>query len=888
MKGSIFRFVSALVLGAVAATSFTQRPGASVWQPVDVPAQSAYEKLQWISEYRGFRLDKQAMWQRLAAAPHESSGLTTLFPLELQLPTPEGRLERFRVFESPVLSPELQAKRPWLRTYSAQGLDNRHAVGRLDMGPNGFHALILSPHGDYVIEPIRLGDSETYTVFFRKHNAHPRSDFRCTVVPLLGAAGVRASEADGDSFGRTGSDLRTYRLAMNATGEYTGRFGSVANAENGVVTSVNRVTGVWENDTATRLNIVYIKCWPDPNTDPFSNNSGSTMLGQNQTNLDNTIGDAAYDIGHVFSTGGGGVAGLGVIGVSGQKARGVTGSFNPWGDPFDIDYVAHEMGHQYNMRHTFNGTTSSCGGGNRDSSSAYEPGSGSTIMAYAGICGSENLQSNSDPYFHTASYSQMLSIRGNNARGGTLTSTGNGIPSVTTSTGFTIPRSTPFKLTAVGSDPNGDPLTYCWEQFNLGTASPTSDNTTRPLFRSWIPSTSPTRFFPRLTDLLSGASTPWEILPNVNRTMNFRVTVRDNRAGGGGSDFASMSMTVSGDPFFVTFPTGGANVPAGSVQTVTWNVGGGSASPNVNIYLSTNGGASYGTGAATLLLANAPNNGSAQVVLPPTPTSTARIFVEAASSVFFAVSPNFVMGATATHMAAGNVQGQAGALVDLTGTLTRSFDGQPISGRTVNFSVNGTSVGSATTNASGIATRSYSIPFGTAAGGYPIVATFPGDGSFASSSGSGVLTVGRLVTATVVLEGYGGNITTVPLSLEIRNPGETTPISSLTVFLNSSGQTQFNVPVSGDVDIALKGPHWLRQTLALTGGATSLSFSLVNGDVNDDNRINLTDFSLLSAAFRSRPGDANWNPMADLNGDGVVNLADFSILSANFRRIGDP
>jgi len=625
----MLRHVGCSLFGLAFTFAAVQATAQNPWQSLGSADQGKLaDHLKWVDTPQSFAYDYRDLGRQLQRAPMETfQGVQDA--IVLSFPTPTGDTQRYRVMNSPILN-DADSRKYGISTFRVVGLDDVHARGRLDLGPNGFNGTFHTSQGTYLITPPKNGNQREVIVYFRYQNEMPRA-FACMTQssPLSGMSGdsglLFQIMGPGDNY-------KTYRLAMNATGEYTTFYGSEANAMNGVVTSVNRVNSVYEKDLAIRMNIVYNKCWTNASTDPFTNNNGVTMLGQNQTNLDATVGNANYDIGHVFSTGGGGVATLQCVGKTGLKARGVTGSPSPIGDLFDIDYVAHEMGHQYGANHTFAGTAGSCSG-NGVASAAYEPGSGSTVMAYAGICGAQNVQNFSDAYFHYKSIEEIYPWRNNAGSGGTQTNTSNLTPTVSAGASYTIPVGTPFKLTATGSDPNNDPLTYCWEQYNLGSSS-----TTGALYRSRLPSSSPTRFFPPLANVIANSFSTWEPLTSVARNFVFRVTVRDNFPISGGYATSTMNLTTAGTAFTVTSPNTNVSWAGGSSQTVTWNVGGGSVAANVRILLSTNGGNSYGDGTATVLVSSTANDGSETVTLPNVNTTQARIIVEPIGNVFYDMS----------------------------------------------------------------------------------------------------------------------------------------------------------------------------------------------------------------------------------------------------------
>ena len=681
-RGVALLVIATFILSIVTALfgQAIRQPNERMWSFVDESSLDQSNRVLIPMVYRTVRLDEEALLQALSSAPMEFTGDASRNPI-ISLPMPDGTMARFRFEHSPVVEPGLAAKYPELNaTYRAQGIDDPAASCRFDLMLSGFHAIILSPSGTVLIDPYAQGETTNYITYWKRDAANLAQPWGCEFnhpeLPPLPDQGTVPPPAV-----ISGTTLRTYRLALAATNEYAVVAGSntVSGTLAAEVVIMNRVNGVYERDVAIHMNIVannnLITYAGDNNgcggpcnssNDPYSNGDGSTMLGQNQTTCNTVIGSANYDIGHVFSTGGGGVAQLGVP-CGSSKARGVTGQPSPFGDPFAIDYVAHEMGHQFGANHTFNGASGNCGG-NRSGTHAYEPGSGITIMAYAGICQNQDLAAHSIDTFHIDSLNAIVAFTQGGAGDAcdVPTATGNTPPTISGPGNFSIPIQTPFSLTASATDPNGDSITYDWQEFDLGastTAVPNTDATgAKPIFRSYLPTSSGTRFFPSLQYILSNANVPpstngscptaacltGELLPTISRTMVFQVVARDNRANGGGINSTSSTLTVTNTsgPFAVTAPNTAITILGGTNFSVTWNVANTTAAPvsaaNVKISLSTDGGNTF----PTVLLASTPNDGSQSVLIPNTPTSVGRIKIEGVGNIFFDISDtNFSIGA---------------------------------------------------------------------------------------------------------------------------------------------------------------------------------------------------------------------------------------------------
>jgi uncharacterized repeat protein (TIGR01451 family) len=625
--------------------------------------------------FSAVRLDRGTLESLLDRAPVEFTEAAREHPVEMTLPMPDGSFERFRIELSPIMDQRLAARFPEIKTFQARGLDDPSAFARFDWSSNGFNALILRSGDDVQIAPLTPGNTADHLSYFLKDVPAAKGIVMGCSPASPGALQETMLKISPGAVAITnGANLRRYDLAVAATDAWTNQYGggTVNGAITAINTIMNQVNAIYQRELSVRMDLIanndqIVYTTANPSSGVYSDNNGNnasgTTNGENQTNIDNVIGGGNYDIGHLFGVFNSGAtfAGFASIGVvcGGSKARGssmFSGGLTT--NAFNLYVVAHEIAHQFGADHTFN---DSCGG-NRNGATAWEPDSGSTIMSY----GSSNcsnttpgLQANASMYFHAGSLIQMINYINGSGGCATTSASGNNPPALNAGPNFTIPIGTPFTLTATGSDADGDAVTFNWEQYDTGAQSPpNTDDGSRPIFRSFPPAASASRTFPSLQYILNNANNPpatvggfvsGESLPSTNRTMNFQVVARDNRADGA-INTASMQVTVTttSGPFRVTQPNTPVSWPVGSSQNIAWDVAGTTGAPvsaaNVRILLSTDGGFNF----PIVIAGNTPNDGSESFVVPNAITTQARIKVEAAGNIFFDISDtNFTIAPSA-------------------------------------------------------------------------------------------------------------------------------------------------------------------------------------------------------------------------------------------------
>ena len=610
-----------------------------------------------LSNARALHLDEAALRQQLLAPSNATKQARAAEEKLLELPLPDGSMIAVIIEEYPLLNNALAAKFPNIKAWKVRAANGKNIHGRIDITTTGFHAMLTLENGDTIfIDPQKPSSkttaeaSKTVTLYnsFSKQqnkplfqrNSHKREFFIQNSVLQKRTQNLLEKQSN------SSPSLITYRLALSATGEYTQLKGGKDAAFSAMVTTINRVNEIYERDLSIRLSLIANTdkiIYTNPNTDPFTNGDAYAMLDETIANMDTVIGNDNYDIGHLFGGAGtGGLALLSGICRSNQvshKAGGITGSHSPYGDSFDIDYVAHEMGHQFGATHTFNSETQNCAGGNREPDTAVEPGSGSTIMSYAGMCGVNNLQHNSDAVFNAVSIAQINNYirKSGEANCGIVSTRSNNNPTMANSKTFNIPSNTAFVLNSNANDIDGDKLTYTWDQIDTnGTAVnvglDTGDN---PLFRSYLPSNTQYRYFPHIDTLFGALPIKGELLALTNRTLNFATTVRDNR---GGIERQDTQINTSGNPFSLISHLTSHLYQVNESIDVNWDVAGTNNAPiscsNVDIKLLSKDGNTQN------LLLNTPNDGSQNLIIPTdiSTISHARMMVACSDNIFFAVS----------------------------------------------------------------------------------------------------------------------------------------------------------------------------------------------------------------------------------------------------------
>lgn len=734
----------------------------------------------------------------------------------ISLPNKQGGLEQFEVFEASNFTPEFQAQNPDIRAYAGKSLQDKYATLRMSISPQGIQTMVFRTNTKNEFMEPYSADGKVYAIY---NSSNRKSGFTCRTEDNGISESVRKEIANTQR--SSNLELLTFRLALACTGEYGAAFGGAAGALAQMNATMTRVNGVFERDFTIHMNLIdnTLIRYTNAASDPFS--PASAMGNWNaelQADLTAKIGEANYDIGHLFgASGGGGNAGcIGCICVDGQKGSGITspGSGSASGDTFDIDYVAHEMGHQLGGNHTFSHTTESNGVN-------MEPGSGSTIMGYAGITGTTDVQAHSDAYFH---YASIFQVENNmiNKTCPTRTPISNLAPVVNAGADYTIPKSTPFMLTGIGTDPDGNTLSYCWEQINTAdianqtSSAASATKVLGPNWRSFTPVSSPIRYFPTMKSVVANqlyTNTPLstainafkvEYLSSVDRSLSFSFTGRDNVLNGGLTHTDGMKVTVSAAtgvvPFAVSYPTAtGVSWPVGSNQTVTWNFAGSTANginaAFVDIYLSTDVNTTAGTFTYPILLASkVPNDGSEVITVPNNVGATNRILIKGYKHIFFDISNNNFAIATAANSFAIGFNGIAeqqnkqvcqgnGATYTIPYTAYAGFTG------TTTFSAGTLPAGVAVTfsptsmSASGNVTMTVTTTGAVAVGVIPIIV----------SATSGATTK----TAPFYLEVFSSNFGTQTLSSPANNATGISTSGSLSWTTNNAA-TSYDIQIARD------------------------------------------------------------------------------------------
>ena len=675
-----------------------------LWKKMDVKNGSTVDKNSSNGiKSMSFQLNETFLKQKLTAVASEAGNISGS---EITIPNTKGELEVFLIRESSNFESALQAQYPEIRAYWGIGITDKKASLNFSVSPKGIQTMVLrGDSGSEFIEPI--SGTSLYTIISNSTREKGKLPLNCTTEDVAVNKELLNKTA---KIAANNKVFKTLRLALSCTGEYTAYHGgTVAKALAAMNATMTRVNGVFNKDLAVKLLIISnnsLVIYTDASTDPYSDataGAGGAWSQELQSTLTSKITNSGYDIGHLFgASGGGGNAGcIGCVCVSPStgdpygKGSAYTSPSDgkPEGDTFDMDFVAHEMGHQLGANHTFSYDIEGTG-------VSVEPGSGSTIMGYAGITDDYDVQANSDDYFAYASIKQIQdNLQTKTCPVNTILT--NSPPVINAGLDYTIPKGTAFILKGTGSDVDGDAVTYTWEQNDSAiTADETnslavSTKIDGPLFRSVNPGTSSTRYMPSYANVLSNKLTSkWESVATVARTLHFVLTGRDNAAAGTAqtnSDEAIITVSGTAGPFAVTSQnTDNLNWIQGTAQAITWDVNGVSAlagSANVNIKLSTDGGLTF----PTVLATNTPNDGTQMITVPFVAAKNCRILVEPTANIFYAINHTaFSIGYTVSSTCSTSTFLAPFAIPEQTAYTTRTITVPTTTGLVsdVNFNVN--------------------------------------------------------------------------------------------------------------------------------------------------------------------------------------------------------
>ncbi|MEM8999469.1 MAG: reprolysin-like metallopeptidase [Bacteroidota bacterium] len=566
-------------------------------------------------------------------------------------PNQKGDLIAYSVRETPVFHPELSARYPTIRSYSGISQDGTSKI-RFSNSQKGLQGMVVNMTGSETHYIHKAAKDEDQYVVYARGNFGSNKKFLCETKERIRNLKLPQHTLVEDQ------TLRKFRIAVSTTGEYTAYHGgSVADALAAINATLTRVNAVFETDLGITLEVIAnndLIVFTDPDSDPYTNNLGSQV----QNVLTSTIGEANYDVGHLFDAApseaqnNGNAGFIGAVCSDNRKGSAFVSVFEPEGDIFDLDFVSHELGHQFGANHTWSFDSENSG-------VQAEPASGTTIMGYAGIVDGNNVAPNGDDYFHYYSILQVTDYVQTIFCAETTALT-NAPPQIEPIEDFVIPKSTAFVLAGNASDPDDDPLTYAWEQIDDGLVTTTTfgpDNPVGANFRSLPPTTDAERYFPRLERVVQGnltqvnptESSVWESVSDIQRMMNFALTVRDNALGGGqvASELVEVKVVNASGPFKVTSQTSNVVYGAGTVQQLTWDVANTDQAPinaeTVDVFLSIDGGNTF----PILLAEDVRNDGEAEILLTGDATDSARLMVKASNNIFFAInSSNFTIQET--------------------------------------------------------------------------------------------------------------------------------------------------------------------------------------------------------------------------------------------------